>query len=76
MAAANGPLTRTTDDKATHPPGSERFAAAARSGPASPVTLILAIACFFLWRANKASNVKPDEVVIEPAVQPLEAVGV
>jgi len=44
-------------------------------GPAA-VTLILAIACFFLWRANKASNVKPDEVVIEPAAQPLEAVGV
>ena len=44
-------------------------------GPAA-VTLILAIACFFLWRANNASKVKPDEVVIEPAAQPLEAVGV
>ena len=25
--------------------------------------MILAIACFFLWRANKASQVEPDEVV-------------
>jgi PiT family inorganic phosphate transporter len=44
-------------------------------GPAA-VTLILAIVCFFLWRANNASKVKPDEVVVEPAAQPLEAVGV
>jgi inorganic phosphate transporter, PiT family len=46
-------------------------------GPAA-VTLILAIACFFLWRANKASQVEPEEVVvIEPdAAKPLEAVGV
>jgi hypothetical protein len=44
-------------------------------GPAA-VTLILAIACFFLWRANNASKVKPDEVVVEPPAQPLEAVGV
>jgi len=51
------------------------FGADSAVGPAA-VTLILAIACFFLWRANKASNVKPDEVVIEPAAQPLEAVGV
>src|SRR6201991_1740423 len=35
-------------------------------GPAA-VTLILAIACFFLWRANKASKVDPEDVVtIEP----------
>src|SRR5689334_24332750 len=46
-------------------------------GPAA-VTLILAIACFFLWRANNASKVEPEEVVvIEPdAAKPLEAVGV
>jgi len=28
------------------------------------VTVILAVACFFLWRANKASQVEPDEVVV------------
>ena len=27
------------------------------------VTIILAIGCFFLWRANKASSVTPDSVV-------------
>src|SRR4051812_31807324 len=27
------------------------------------VTVILAISCFALWRANKASNVTPDEIV-------------
>ena len=47
-AAANGPLTRTTDDSATTPVGSDRLAAPGAgpaSGPdrpASPVTLILA----------------------------------
>ncbi len=49
-------------------------------GPAA-VTLILAIACFFLWRANRASQVVPEEVApVEPApVEPvpaLEPVGV
>jgi inorganic phosphate transporter, PiT family len=50
-------------------------------GPAA-VTVILAIACFFLWRANKASQVEPEEVVIsepEPEPEPapaLEPVGV
>jgi len=46
-------------------------------GPAA-VTVILAIACFFLWRANKASQVEPEEVVIsEPEPAPvLEPVGV
>jgi PiT family inorganic phosphate transporter len=28
------------------------------------VTVILAVGCFFLWRANKASQVEPDEVVV------------
>jgi hypothetical protein len=26
--------------------------------------VILAVGCFFLWRANKASQVEPDEVVV------------
>src|SRR3954451_31749 len=45
-------------------------------GPAT-VTVILAIVCFFLWRANKSSQVVPEEVVA-PAEQPapaLEPVG-
>jgi PiT family inorganic phosphate transporter len=44
------------------------------------VTLILAIACFFLWRANKRSKVQPEETVTShsaaPAAQTLEPVGV
>jgi PiT family inorganic phosphate transporter len=28
------------------------------------VTAVLAVSCFFLWRANKASQVDPDDVVI------------
>jgi PiT family inorganic phosphate transporter len=32
------------------------------------VTIILAIACFFLWRANKASQVQPEEIVDEHPV--------
>src|SRR3954451_19480327 len=31
------------------------------------VALILAISCFFLWRANTAPKVQPDEVVTPPA---------
>ncbi len=31
------------------------------------VTVILAICCFFLWRANKASKVAPEETIINPA---------
>jgi PiT family inorganic phosphate transporter len=43
-------------------------------GPAA-VTIILAIGCLFLWRANKASLVEPEEVVaVEPAPV-LEAAG-
>jgi PiT family inorganic phosphate transporter len=30
------------------------------------VTVALAIACFALWRANKASQVKPDDVITRP----------
>jgi PiT family inorganic phosphate transporter len=38
------------------------------------VTVILAIACFFLWRANKASQVVPDEVVTAaPTLEPVHA---
>jgi inorganic phosphate transporter, PiT family len=44
-------------------------------GPAA-VTLILAIACFFLWRANKASQVEPDDVVVSEPAPALEPVGV
>ena len=44
------------------------------------VTVILAIACFFLWRANQASRVEPEETVTShsaaPAQAPLEPVGV
>jgi inorganic phosphate transporter, PiT family len=43
------------------------------------VSLILAIACFFLWRANKASQVQPEETVTSHSAapaQPLEPVGV
>jgi PiT family inorganic phosphate transporter len=45
-------------------------------GPAA-VTLVLAIACFFLWRANIAAKVEPDEVVAAPETPApaLEAVG-
>ena len=46
-------------------------------GPAT-VTVILAIVCFFLWRANKLSQVVPEEVVapVEQPVPALEPVGV
>jgi len=47
-------------------------------GPAA-VTIILAIVCFFLWRANHAAKVEPEEIVVPPAEQPapeLEPVGV
>jgi PiT family inorganic phosphate transporter len=38
------------------------------------VTVILAIACFFLWRANEASKVEPDEVVTSHSVfEPVHA---
>src|SRR4051794_33450009 len=30
------------------------------------VTVILAVGCFFLWRANRASQVEPDDVIIQP----------
>jgi len=43
-------------------------------GPAA-VTLILAIVCFFLWRANKASHVEPEEVVTSEPAPVLEPVG-
>jgi len=46
-------------------------------GPAA-VTIILAIVCFFLWRANNAAKVEPEEIVVPPAEQPapeLEPVG-
>src|SRR3954452_7591993 len=46
-------------------------------GPAA-VTIILGIACYFLWRANNAAKVEPEEI-IAPAEQPapaLEPVGV
>jgi inorganic phosphate transporter, PiT family len=43
------------------------------------VTIALAIACFFLWRANNASKVEPDDVIQQPRFeQPapeLEPVG-
>ena len=43
------------------------------------VTAILAVACFALWRANKASQVGPDEVVVHTEVpapaRELEVVG-
>jgi PiT family inorganic phosphate transporter len=37
------------------------------NGAAGPivVSIALAIACFFLWRANRATNVEPDETVSE-----------
>jgi PiT family inorganic phosphate transporter len=46
-------------------------------GPAA-VTIILAIVCFFLWRANRAAKVEPEEVVapVEPPTPALEPVGV
>src|SRR4051794_4513447 len=43
------------------------------------VTLILAIACFFLWRANIAARVEPEETVTSHSAAPaqtLEPVGV
>jgi inorganic phosphate transporter, PiT family len=42
------------------------------SGAVGPiaVTLVLAIACYFLWRANKASQVVPDEAVLVPQAVP------
>jgi inorganic phosphate transporter, PiT family len=43
------------------------------------VTLILAIACFFLWRANRAAKVQPEETVSSHSAAPaqtLEPVGV
>jgi PiT family inorganic phosphate transporter len=43
------------------------------------VTLVLAIACFFLWRANKAAKVQPEEAVTSQSAAPaqtLEPVGV
>jgi inorganic phosphate transporter, PiT family len=46
-------------------------------GPAA-VTLILAIVCFFLWRANNAAKVEPEEVAAPPVEEPtpaLEPVG-
>jgi PiT family inorganic phosphate transporter len=46
-------------------------------GPAA-VTIILGIACYFLWRANNASKVEPEEVVapVEQPAPALEPVGV
>src|SRR4051812_6246292 len=38
------------------------------------VTVILAISCFFLWRANKASRVEPEETVAPQSVFEPEAV--
>ena len=40
------------------------------------VTVILAIACFFLWQANRRSSVKPESVVLEHNAFEPEAVGV
>jgi inorganic phosphate transporter, PiT family len=43
------------------------------------VSLILAIACFFLWRANLASKVQPEETITSQSAAPaqaLEPVGV
>jgi PiT family inorganic phosphate transporter len=38
------------------------------------VTVILAIACLFLWRANRASRVEPEEVVTSaPVLEPVHA---
>ncbi len=42
-------------------------------GPAA-ITVILAIACYALWQANKASKVEPDEVVVPQPTPELEAV--
>jgi PiT family inorganic phosphate transporter len=42
------------------------------------VTVILAIACFALWRANMASKVDPDDIIQKPTTTPtreLEPVG-
>jgi PiT family inorganic phosphate transporter len=39
------------------------------------VTIILAIGCFFLWRANKASQVEPDEVITPRFEREPEAVA-
>ena len=43
------------------------------------VTIALAIACFYLWRANNASKVQPDDIVQAPRfehpAQELEPVG-
>jgi PiT family inorganic phosphate transporter len=45
------------------------------SGAVGPiaVTIILGICCFFLWRANNAQKVEPEETVVEPSA--LGAVG-
>ena len=45
--------------------GSPTSSATERVGPIA-VTVILAIACFFLWRANRAAKVEPDEVIAQP----------
>jgi PiT family inorganic phosphate transporter len=37
------------------------------------VTIILAICCFFLWRANRAAPVDPEEVVVSHAAAPATA---
>jgi PiT family inorganic phosphate transporter len=42
-------------------------------GPAA-ITVILAIACFFLWKANKASKVDPEGIIDEASARNLEAV--
>jgi PiT family inorganic phosphate transporter len=42
-------------------------------GPAA-VTVILAIACLFLWRANAASPVLPEETVTSQSAAPLTRV--
>jgi PiT family inorganic phosphate transporter len=39
------------------------------------VTIILAIGCFFLWRANRASQVEPDEVITPRFEREPEAVA-
>jgi len=43
------------------------------------VTVVLAIACFALWRANQASKVDPDDIIQTPTAftpaRDLEPVG-
>jgi PiT family inorganic phosphate transporter len=49
------------------------FGATSAIGPIA-ITVILLIVAFFLWRANKASKVEPNEVVMTaPALEPVAA---